>query len=96
MPLVNITRKTVTTQGYQLLTPADMLAAQQYLESRGYTATISNPKINGVRVYQMQLSADTGNSAPQLGLINDWVVIENDTIANIVPVAKATVLYQLS
>lgn len=96
MPLVTVTRKPVTLQGYQLTTPTDMLAALDYLKTRGYSGTISLYKNGATPTYTMQLVADAGNSAPQLGAINDWIVIENDTIANVVSAAKATVLYQLA
>lgn len=96
MALINVTRKPVTTQGYQLTGPSDMLAALDYLKTRGYSGTINAYKSDGVNtVWQLTIHADSGAQVPQSGATGDWVIIENDTIASILPAAKAAVLYQV-
>lgn len=93
MALVTITRKPSTLQGYQLVTPADMVTALSYLSTRGYSGGINCNKAGGNTVWQINLQADSG-AVGQQGLINDWIVIENDAIATIVPAAKAAAMYQ--
>lgn len=94
MALINITRKPSTLQGYQLATPADMTAAVGYLAARGYSGTVNCFKQNDVPTWQISLVNDNGQGAQQLGMINDWIVIENDQIATIYPAAKAVALFQ--
>lgn len=94
MALVNVIRKPSTLQAYQLVAQADMTTALSYLATRGYTGHVSLTRISGVLTWQLTLQADAGNDV-QSGFINDWVVIENDTIATITPAAKAGSLYQV-
>lgn len=94
MPLINITRKPSTLQGYQLATPADMTATLVYLSTRGYIGSISDFRSGGNIAWSMTLQLESGAGNVMTGTINDWVVIENDAIATIVPAAKATAMYQ--
>lgn len=96
MPLVNITRKPVALQAYRLITQADMLAALDYLSSRGYSGGVNVVKVNGTATWQMSLAADGGTVGAQLGNLGDWIVIENDVVASIITNAKATLIYQLT
>lgn len=95
MALVNVTRKAVSTQGYQLTSQSDMFAALDYLKTRGYSGNVATYKNgSGAAAWQLTIQADSGTTLPQTGFINDWVVIENDSIATIYPPAKAAALYQ--
>lgn len=95
MALVTITRKPSTLQGYQLTSPADMTTALDYLKTRGYSGSVTQSKSGATTIWTMTLQSDTGSNG-QSGLIGDWVVIENDQIASIVPAAKAAAMYQVS
>jgi hypothetical protein len=96
MPLVNISRKASTLQAYQLSTPADMVTALAYLTARGYVGSISAYMSGAVLVWQLNLQLANNSGQAMSGITNDWVVIENDSIATVVPAAKATTLYQLA
>lgn len=96
MALVNITRKPVSLQGYQLTSPTDMLAALSYLSSRGYSGGVNCFKQAGNTVWQMSLVGDVAGLGAQMGNVGDWIVIENDTVASIISATKAAQIYQLT
>lgn len=93
MALITITRKPSTLQGYQLVTPSDMVTALNYLSSRGYSGSVSMSKNGGAPFWTFSLQSDTGSNG-QSGVINDWVVIENDAVATIYTAAKAAAMFQ--
>lgn len=91
MALVSLTRQAQTLQGYQLLTPEDMVAALKYLLAGGYTGSINVTK-NTSTVWQMWLQ-HTATGTSQSALINDWIVVENNAIARVVPAANFAAQY---
>ena len=96
MALVNVTRKPVSLQGYQLTSQTDMVTALTYLSSRGYSGSVNCYKQAGAATWQIMLQSDSGSGATPLGALNDWIIIENDTVATIVPAAKAALIYQVA
>jgi hypothetical protein len=95
VPLINVTRKPVTTQAFQLTAQTDMNTALIYLSTRGYSGEVACGKnADGSVRWALIIRTDTGNNLQQIGNIGDWVVIENDSIATIFTAAKAAVLYQ--
>lgn len=95
MALVNITRKPSALQGYQLATPGDMYTALEYLSSRGYVGAVSCLRNGSGLLWQFSLQTNSGTGA-QSGALGDWIVIENDSVASIVPAAKAAALYTVA
>lgn len=87
--LVNLTQQVQTLQGYQLAAPEDMMAALKYLLGGGYTGSI-NCSDNGA--WQMWLQRPTTNTS-QSALIGDWIVIENNAVARVVPAALFAAQY---
>lgn len=95
MTLVDITRKPVALQGFQLTSESAMVSALAYLAPKGYSGGVNCFKNDNNVVWQMSLQSDTNSLGAQIGNIGDWIVVENDTLATIVPAAKAAELYQL-
>lgn len=97
MPLQNITRKPSVLQGYPLNAVADMTIALDYLKTRGYVGNVTLFNSGGTPSWLLTLQLSSGGpGSVATGVIGDWVVIENDSIATIVPAAKAAALYQLA
>ena len=94
MPIVNLTGNAVTLQGYQLTTVEEMLAALKYISAGGYVGTINLTRPSGVNVYEMYIAHPTAGS--QNAKINDWMVIENASVAKVVPAASFASLYTLA
>lgn len=94
MPLINVTRKTVTVQAYQLTSQAEMVAALDYLSNGNYAGMIQLSKNGqGQKIWTMILQNLAG-STQQQGAINDWVVIENSAIATIRTPTEFAAMYQ--
>lgn len=81
--LINLTQQVQTLQGYQLAAPEDMMAALKYLLVGGYTGSI-NISVSGE--WQMWLQRPASNTS-QSALLGDWIVIENNAVARVVPAA---------
>lgn len=94
MALINITRKASTLQAEQLNAPSDMTDSLTYLSSRGYVGQISLSKVGSTLTWQLVIQDVNGTVST--GVIGDWLIIENDAIATIVPASKAPALYQAS
>jgi len=97
MALENLTPISATYQGWQLLTSQDMHAALEYVVGKGYTGTISafsDPA--GALTWQLVLASVGPQNANAIGAINDWVIIENDTIASICPADHFAARYQIA
>jgi hypothetical protein len=97
MALEDLTPVSTTYQGWQLLTPQDMHDALEYLTPRGYTGTVSSlTNANGSTDWQFILiaSGNAPQAAQAIAAINDWVIIENDTIATVCPAAYFDARYQ--
>jgi hypothetical protein len=93
--LVNLTPKTQLTQGFQLQTPEDMLAALKYLGSPangGYTGNLSSTLQNGALSWQMWLNHPASNSS-QIAAINDVIVLTNNSLAKVMSTAQLNSLY---
>ena len=90
MAAIAITRKAESLMAFQLTSPADMMTALTYLvDHMGYTGSVMN--MPGVWTLQFQT---TTNSVSQIGHINDWVILTNNTLASICSAADAPNLYQ--
>lgn len=81
--LVPVTAKAVTTQGYQLQTPTDMLNALSYLSSlpQAYTGSLNCQIMDGVLTWWLTFVNPHGSG--YTGYINDWVILENNNLATI-------------
>lgn len=90
--LVNLTRQTQTLQGYQLTSPEDMIAALKFLLAGGYTGSINCSKSGSSAGWQMWVN-HTSSSTSQSALINDWIVVENNSLARVVPAANFAAQY---
>ena len=90
--LVTITRQTETIQGFQLVVPQDMMDALNYLTGTlGYTGGINCNLIGGAHTWQLNFTG--AGIAPQSGLINDYIILENNQIATICHAANYSALY---
>ena len=94
MPLIPIQRKPSNLQGYQLISSEDMFIALEYMSHRDYTGTVNCYNSGGIIQWSLSLQDPTGGS--QQAVLNDWLVLENDTIATLVPEGKAGTLYEAS
>lgn len=93
MALVSITRKTVTLQGFQLTSPADMVTALNYLAGGNYTGSINCQRPSGTVIWELWIQQSNGTGGSQKAGINDWIVIENNSIAKTVSAADFANLY---
>lgn len=92
--LVTVTRKTETIQAYQLTSEDDMLAALKYIAAGGYTGSLALSTTNGTdQVWRLQIQNSTKNVS-QFAAITDYIVIENNAIASVVPATQFTNMYQ--
>lgn len=86
--LINLAPKEQTLQGYELATPGDMFSALQYVAAGGYAGTI-NLTLDGAGQQTWQLWVNNAtNSTSQAAAIGDWIVLENNSIARVVPAAQ--------
>lgn len=91
--MVNVTRKAVTVQGYQLTSYTDMAAALNYVSGGNYVGSVSCTKANNVVTWELLIYSLSNNSSQQRGVIGSWVIIENGTVAKIVSDVEFTALY---
>ena len=89
---INVVRKPEDLVAYQLTTSDTMYTALKYMAAKGYSGHL-NFAANGTPT--MNLTGPQGNTS-QSGYINDWIVVTNDTTAEIVPAAQASSLYQVA
>ena len=95
MPLVNVTRKAVTLQGFQLTSNIDMMTALAYVSQGNYAGTIYCTKVGQTVNWQLVIQSLVTN-ASQSGFINHWVIIENGTVVKIVSDTEFTALYTVA
>lgn len=92
--LVNLTANTVTIQGFQLLEPTDMLTALEYLTTQGYQGTLNAEIVGGTKyslnLYHPQMAIN------QVAYINDWIILQNGSIATVVAANKFDIFYTLT
>lgn len=78
--LIPLTRQATTLQGFQLVTRDDMWSALAWLSDNGYTGTVTRYTTNtGVAAWSLSF-ADT-HGASQVGVLTDWIVLENNSQA---------------
>jgi len=95
MALETLTPVSATYQGWQLISAQDMHAALEYLTTKKYTGTVSAfTDAAGVVTWQLVLSSVSPQSAQSIAALNDWVIIENDTIASVCPAEHFDARYQ--
>lgn len=82
--LIDLTQQVQTLQGYELATPDDMMAALKYLQGGGYTGSINLSESGAWQMWLQRTASNTSQSA----LIGDWIVIENNAVARVVPAAQ--------
>lgn len=87
--LVNVTRNAESLKGFQIISSDDMYTALKYMSARNYSGHI-NCAIGGT--WTLGLNGPNQTVA-QTAYINDWIVIKNDTTAEVVPAAQAGSLY---
>lgn len=95
MPLqpIPIGRNPSNLVAVPLTSSTDMHDVLAYLCTRGYSGGVNVFQQNGQPVWQMSLQANTGSLGAQIGNIGDWITVENDVLANIVPADQAPSLY---
>ena len=94
--LTTITRQPTVLQSYQMVAPVDMFSVLNYVSSRGYTGQVvcfPHPSDPALVDWQIVLQSATRQGQQGIGIINDWFVIENDTVASICPNAQYANLY---
>jgi hypothetical protein len=87
--LITVYSQPATYQAYQLQSAADMVAALNTLQPKGYSGNMSMD-VNGVWELWFQ---SAGQNASWNAKVGDWIVIKNGSIASSVPAAQATSLY---
>lgn len=94
--LISITAKAVTTQGYQLQTPTDMLNALSYLATlpQPYTGSINANVLDGAQTWWLTIVNPHGTGST--GYINDWVILENNNLATITRAVDFNTFYTVS
>ena len=96
MALENLTPVSETIQGWQLLSAQDMHDALEYLTAKNYTGTVSAViDGTGAILWQLIVSSAVRQATQAIGVVNDWVIIENDTIASICPAEHFNARYQI-
>ena len=88
--LVNVTRQAEALQGYQLLAADDMYAALKYIQPGGYSGNVA---VDATGTWSMVFQSNSQNSQSAIAHINDWIIIENSSIASVCPAAKFGNLY---
>jgi hypothetical protein len=91
--LITITANTTSLQGYQLTSYSDMMSALSYLvglTSSPYSGQVTyNPTTTA---WSLNLY-NTHQNTSQTGYVGDWVILQNNTTANICPAAQFSALY---
>lgn len=90
--LINLTQQVQTLQGYELAAPDDMLAALKYLQGGGYTGSINLSEGGDWQMWLQRPSSNTSQSA----LLGDWIVVENNAVARVVPASLFASQYNKS
>lgn len=88
--LITVTRQAETLQAYQLTSADDMHAALKYIQPGGYSGSVS---VDATGTWTMAFSSTSQNAQSYMGKINDYVIIENNTLASVCPAAKFGNLY---
>lgn len=88
--LVSVSRKAEAIQGYQLLTQDDMFAALKYIVAGGYSGNVT---VDATGTWALFFQSTSANNQMAVGHVNDWVIIENNSIASICPASKFGNLY---
>jgi hypothetical protein len=91
--LITITANTTSLQGYQLTSYSDMISALSYLvglASSPYSGQVSYNPTN--TAWSLNLY-NTHQNTSQTGYVGDWVILQNNTTANICPAAQFAALY---
>lgn len=86
--LVPLFNQTTTLQGFQITSQSDMLTALGYLASGGgitgvgYTGQINLQTAAGTNTWSLNLY-DVANNKSQTALVNDWIILTNNTVADV-------------
>lgn len=89
MPLINVVRKPETLKALQLTSEDQMWEVWKFAKARGYMAHVNADSTGTVT---LGLTSPQGNTSESARL-NDWALVTNDTIVQLVPAAQATSLY---
>jgi hypothetical protein len=90
--LVGVTPIAATHQGFQITSSSDMLAALQYISQGNYTGSINCQKPGGTTTYILSFT-DTVQGINSTAKVGDWIIITNNTIAEVCPQAAFASLY---
>ena len=90
MALMDVERKPETLKAEQLVSDDKMWEARQFAKSQGYATNISSD-LSGASTLSIQ---SPNGTTTETAKINDWVLVTNSTIVNLVPAARAAALYQ--
>lgn len=92
--LFTVTRQAETIQAYQLTSADDMHTALKYIQPGGYSGAVQVDATGTWSMYFQSTSA--ANTQLYSAKINDYVIIENNSLASVCPASKFGNLYTAS
>lgn len=96
--LVTLTRNAETVQGFQIQASTDMVAALTYLATLAipYSGTMSYQLSGSTYVWTLTLQNSREGASLTPAFINDWIILENNSVASVCPAANFATFYAQS